>query len=115
MEGYFCNPNHTILYSIVYAVVIGIIFSCFTCSLAALLFFALIVEVLTFSANQHLYRPYLRIPIFLSYVAGWILGRTVFEQEFCFVSWDYDSDRKNCICDKDCECQRPTNQREGME
>jgi len=112
LESCLCNSEQTIVYQIIYSVVIGVIFSCFSCSLAVLLLFIILMECMIFSSSQHRYYPQIRIPVVMSYLAGWIIGRTIFEQEYCFVSWDYGRE-KFCDCNccgnldlprEDCNC-----------
>lgn len=100
IESYLCNPKQTFVYQVIYSIVIGIIFSCFSCSIAAILLFVILIEALIFSTSYLRYRLYFRIPIILSYFAGWIIGRTVFEQEYCYVSWAFD--KKKGLCDANC-------------
>ena len=90
LESCLCSSDQTLFYQIVYSVVIGIIFSCFTCSLAVLLFFSVLMEAFSCAVSRRRYEAHLRIGIIFSYIFGWILGRTVFEQEYCFVSWEFD-------------------------
>jgi hypothetical protein len=88
IEGCFCSLKQPLLYQIIYSIVVGIIFSCFTDSLFILLFFALLSEVFAFCVEGKYYTLPVRTVAISSYVFGWILGRTVFEQEFCIVGWD---------------------------
>lgn len=90
LESCLCSSEQTLFYQIIYSVIIGIIFSCFTCSLAVLFFFSVLAEALTYSLSRRRYLVHLRVGIIFGYVFGWLLGRTVFEQEFCLVSWDFD-------------------------
>lgn len=90
IESYLCNSDQTLFYQIIYSVIIGVIFSCFTCSLAVLLFFSMLVEAFTFGMSKSKYLLHLRLGIICGYIFGWILGRTVFEQEYCIVSWEFD-------------------------
>lgn len=90
LESYLCSSEQSLFYQIIYSIIVGIIFSCFSCSLVVVIFFSMIVEALTYATSRRRYLTHFRLAIIFGYIFGWILGRTVFEQEFCLVSWEFD-------------------------
>lgn len=89
MKNYFIDENKTFLYQLVYAVIIGILFSCFTCSLAPILLFSVLIECIIYSLCPSNYTIHIRLILIVAYVFGWYLGRTVFELDSYCIDSDY--------------------------
>lgn len=77
------------MFLIIYSVIIGVLLSCFTGSLALVLFVSVLLEVVYYCMNPSGYKYYMQIPLILFYLFGWLLGRTIFEQGYYYISDEF--------------------------
>ena len=91
----FCSVEYSPLSQIISSIILGIVLSCFTDSLILVVFVLILFEIAMYSCARHCNKWSIvtRIGVVYGYIFGWILGRTVFDMDPCFVSDSID----NCL------------------
>jgi len=98
------SPSLTPVAQLLFTFSTGILFSCWTVSLVVVLAFLVLYEALYDSLIPQQQRPpwqyQLRIGVILSYIAGWLVGRSLLDLGVSFLSPNDDHERlgKHSLC-----------------
>lgn len=92
LECIVCPEEHSVISQIIVAFVVGLILSCLSVSFIVILFFSVILEMITFYAlkNTGKWIPVHRLSFFCSYILGWVTGRTVYRMKTFIISKEVD-------------------------
>ena len=86
-----CPSPYTATSQLVISFSAGLLLSWWSFNLVYLLLWFVVAEFLVYSLMGYSYWfPLARIGAVVAYIAGWIIGRTIFHQKIVFISEEHD-------------------------